>query len=441
MLFLMETITPANAGNNNHRRERSVIPAKAGIHHALHKEVNEITYTAPRHTTAHHGTTHHGTNRHCMTMKKNPVRTLLIAIGMAALLFLPARSGLTRWMMSVPATAFDNTPIPAPPDYSDARYWAALPDRKDSADWLPHGSDYSDNQASAAVDVFFVYPTAAFYGDGWVAGFDNWLHLAAVDFGILPQHSSAFNGIGKIYAPRYRSVRMPIWSAQDKDSVAKATNLAYQDVKNAFDYYLAHWNPVVDGKRRPFILVSHSQGTLHTIRLIRELIDGKALADRFIAGYLIGNTIPDTPWFQHIPLCQSAEQTGCYVTWNTMLEGGDPSHWISDKGLTKIDCVNPLSWKADTQPVDKSANHGSIPMMDYNALFNRLPAMDTQVVGARCGAEGMLWIDQKPAVRGYTAALFPGGSYHTYDINFYYDSIRQNAQTRTNAFMHTQNKL
>lgn len=349
-----------------------------------------------------------------------------------------AKQAFVDWMSSVPKTPFAQTPLPEPPDYQNPDYWAALPDKQDSADWVPANSAYKDEQANAPVDVFFVYPTAAFYGDSWVAGFDNWLHIAAVDYGILPQHASAFNGIARIYAPRYRSVRMPIWSAEDKDSVSKATDLAYQDVRLAFQYYLDHWNPPIDGKRRPFIIASHSQGTLHTIRLIRELIDGKNLSQQFVAGYLIGNTIPDMPWFQHIPLCQTPDQTQCYVTWNTMLEGGDPTHWVAEKDLEKIDCVNPLSWKVDLATVDKHANPGSIPMIDYNILFSRLPAMQSNVVGARCGTEGILWINEKPSVRGYTTALFPGGSYHTYDINFYYSSIRENAKLRAMTFLKSQ---
>src|SRR5690606_31205580 len=111
------------------------------------------------------------------------------------------------------------------------------------------------------------------------------------------------------------------------------------------------------------------------------------------------------PWFQQIPLCSNATQTGCYVTWNTMLEGGDPYHWVAEKRLDKIDCVNPLSWKTDDAYVDSTENPGSIPMMNYNVLFSRLPALHKNVVGARCGKEGMLWIKQKPIVSGYTSAL------------------------------------
>ncbi len=358
------------------------------------------------------------------------IRTLVILTSIATAGILLGKPAIERWMMSVPETVFDDTPVPAAPDYSKPDYWAALPDRADSADWVPHNSGYRDEQATAPADVFFVYPTAAFYGDYWVAGFDNWLHRLAVDFGILPQHASAFNAAGRVYAPRYRSVRMPIWWAADRDSVHKATDLAYRDVKQAFDHYLAHWN-----QGRPIIIVSHSQGTLHTIRLLRELFEDKPLGKQLVTAYLIGNTIPDVPWFTHIPLCESAEQTGCYVTWNTMLDGGNPHHWVGEKGLTKIDCVNPLSWRADTVAVDQQKNAGSIPMMDINAAFGRLPALQTQVVGARCGDEGMLWISEKPQAPGYTAALFDGGSYHTYDINFYYASIRENAVLRTRQFL------
>jgi len=341
---------------------------------------------------------------------------------------------INDWMMSVPETAFDETPVPEAPDYSNPDHWAALPWKNDSADWVPGNSAYQDKQDSAEVDVFFVHPTAAFYGDYWVAGLDNLLGNLSVDYGIQSQHVTAFNGIGKIYAPRYRSVRMPIWWAEDRDSVDKATAFAYADVKAAFQHYMDNWN-----KGRPLIIVSHSQGTLHTIRLLREEFDGKPLADKFVAGYLIGNTIPDMPWFQSIPLCEEPEQTGCFVTWNTILEGGDPFHWIGEKGLDKSYCVNPLSWKADQVRVDKSTNQGSIPMVGPMVLFGKIGPLQKNVVGARCGKEGIVWIEEKPAVSGYSSALFEDGThYHTYDINFYYDSIRNNAALRVENYFSQQ---
>lgn len=356
-------------------------------------------------------------------MNKGIATALVVAVVLTVAFFV-GKPLLIAWMMSVPEQPFDQSPIPEAPDYANPQQWAALPDRKDGADQVPPNSGYTDQQANAKVDVFFVHPTSAFYGHTWNAPMDDLLSNLTVDRGILPQEASAFNAVGKIYAPRYRSVRMPIWSADDTDSVEKAVDLAYQDVRTSFAYYLQHWN-----HERPIILASHSQGTLLLRRLLREEFDGKPLTNQLVAAYIIGHSIPVDDFSDRLPICTSPDQVKCYVTWNTVLEGGSGYHWIEEAGLDRISCVNPLSWKADILKVDKSENQGSLPMIGVFGLGE----LDKHVVGARCGKEGILWID-KPEAPGYDKALFKDGSYHTYDINFYYDSIRKNAQLRVDKF-------
>ena len=46
--------------------------------------------------------------------------------------------------------------------------------------------------------------------------------------------------------------------------------LQYDDVRDAWNYYLAH-----DNQGRGFVLIGHSQGSYILTRLIREEIDGK----------------------------------------------------------------------------------------------------------------------------------------------------------------------
>ncbi len=351
------------------------------------------------------------------------------AVAMLAALAALAFPWLESWMMSVPATAFADTPLPPPPDYADRDSWAALPDRADSADWLPRDSAYRDHQAEAVADVFYVHPTAAFYGKYWVAAMDNRLARINVDLGIIPQQATAFNAAGRVFAPRYRSVRMAIWTAADRASVTQATALAYADVKAAFHHFLEHWN---DG--RPLILASHSQGTLHLLRLLQEEFDGQPLAQRLIAAYLVGNTV--APDALQLPVCATPDQTGCFVSWNTVLAGGDSWHWVGEKGLERIVCVNPLSWQADEAPIPAAANQGAIPMIGLGLLRQDIGPLYAQVAGARCGREGVLWIDQAPAAPGFSAALFENGThYHTYDLNLFYASIRQNALARTRAYL------
>ena len=62
----------------------------------------------------------------------------------------------------------------------------------------------------------------------------------------------------------------------------QAFELAYQDVKKAFEYYLEHYN-----NGRPIIIASHSKGSTHTIRLLKEFFDGKQLKEKLVMAYLI----------------------------------------------------------------------------------------------------------------------------------------------------------
>ena len=56
--------------------------------------------------------------------------------------------------MVTPGHAFTKADVPPAPDYADSNNWAALPGRHDLADYVPEGAQ--DNQARAAVDVFYV---------------------------------------------------------------------------------------------------------------------------------------------------------------------------------------------------------------------------------------------------------------------------------------------
>ncbi|GIR73695.1 MAG: hypothetical protein CM15mP76_04220 [Prochlorococcus sp.] len=75
---------------------------------------------------------------------------------------------------------------------------------------------------------------------------------------MLGNQASAFNGSCNIYAPEYRQATY--FSFFDKDDNGKkALDLAYEDIENAFNYFLEFFN---NGK--PFIIAAHSQGALHS---------------------------------------------------------------------------------------------------------------------------------------------------------------------------------
>ena len=57
----------------------------------------------------------------------------------------------------IPKAPYSATEVASPPDYSDSKYWAALPEKEDNADRTPGA--LKNNQATAEVDVFFIHPT------------------------------------------------------------------------------------------------------------------------------------------------------------------------------------------------------------------------------------------------------------------------------------------
>jgi hypothetical protein len=91
--------------------------------------------------------------------------------------------------------------------------------------------------------------------------------------------------------------------------------LQYDDVKDAWNYYLKN-----DNKGRGVVLVAHSQGSFILNRLIREEIDGKPIQSKMLSAILLGTVIAVPKGkdvggsFQHVPLCHSAMQLGCVIT-------------------------------------------------------------------------------------------------------------------------------
>ncbi len=352
-------------------------------------------------------------------------RGAVLVAGMALLLALVAGlfSDKSLDYLVYPQGEYSQIAAPPAPDYSDQGNWAALPDRRDGADTLPPNTGARDGQDRAQADVFSLYPTSYFLSGGWNATTDNSLANLVTDHGVLPQQASAFNAVARIYAPRYRQASQGA-QMQSKDPVSKrqALDLAFSDTVRAFDYFLEHHN-----RGRPFFIASHSQGTTHGKELLKYLFrEHPEAARRLIAAYLVGNTVMADELSPLLPVCASPEQTGCLLSWNTVLRGGGGSHWRA--GGNPV-CVNPLSWRFDEQYADASINLGAIPITGMRFITSPHQGL----TGAQC-ADGILWIDL-PAQAGYDMALFPGGSYHAYDYNLFYMNIRDNARQRAEAYL------
>ncbi len=174
-------------------------------------------------------------------------------------------------------------------DYSNLAHWAAHPDKTDMADISPN-EDITDEQERAIADVFFIHPTTFIQKANrniWNADINDELVNAQTDQKSIKNQASVFNGSARVFAPRYRQVHLKGFIREKSRKTKVALDLAYQDVAKAFEYYLEHWH-----KNRPLIIASHSQGTRHAERLIRDYIDGQDLSDQFVTAYLVGGYVP-----------------------------------------------------------------------------------------------------------------------------------------------------
>jgi hypothetical protein len=302
-----------------------------------------------------------------------------------------------------------------PIDYSVLDHWASHPAKKDPADRTPDRIPVPD---TSAIDIFFLYPTSFLAKKDrklWNASIDNKKVNRLTDQASIKYQASIFNQVGTIYAPRYRQAHYHSYFTQDKVRAKEAFELAYRDVKAAFEYYLTHYH-----HGRPLILAGHSQGSTHGMRLLQEFFDGKPLAQKLIVAYLPGMPIP-ADQFHQIPVCTEPSMVGCINSWRTYKSGYSPAFVQQEKPMI---VVNPISWSTDLGYVASSQHQGAVlRKFDGGILPHRV---DAQIHG------NILWV-HKPRFPG--SFLYRSKNFHIADFNFFYIDIRQNAILRRDTFL------
>lgn len=302
-------------------------------------------------------------------------------------------------------------------DYANLNMWAAHPQKQDPSDLVPRPlqKNYS---LDTTVDVFFVHPTS-FTGNQngrWNADLNDAELNQKTDKGSIKFQASVFNRY-PVYAPRYRQAYIDSYYTSDTALANAAFELAYQDVKTAFQFYLDHYN---HGK--PIIIASHSQGTTHTKRLLKEFFENKPLQKQLVAAYILGMAVePD--YFASLPPCRDSLATGCFIAWRTFRRGSEPGSkaWVRNSVV-----VNPLNWRTDTLYAPVSLHKGAV-LTKFNKVYKKVD--DAQV------HNDLLWISRPkfPYSRFYHAT-----NYHVGDINLFYLNIRTNVDERVQAFKQQQ---
>jgi hypothetical protein len=254
---------------------------------------------------------------------------------------------------------------PAAVDYAQPANWLCFPGRQDAcgkplATTALNPNGYGSVGQSvpakdAAVDCFYVYPTVSLDqtdNSDLSAGTEEHA-AAAVQF-------ARFASVCRPYAPLYRQATLTALRRQltgGAPRTIEVMNSAYADVLAAWRHYLKHHN-----QGRPFVLIGHSQGTIHLTRLLASEIEGSEAARRMLSAILLGFNV-DVPEgklvggsFKRTPLCTKVGETGCVVTYVSFRASSPPPPGAlfgraARPGMT-VACTNPARLRKGTTPLD-----------------------------------------------------------------------------------------
>ena len=313
---------------------------------------------------------------------------------------------------------FDYSELPNKPYYEKKESWAVIPGAY--PDELKVFEDFNKNED---VDIFYIYPTIFTNPklSDWNADvFDADIRKDIISTAIKYQ-ASCFSSVGNLYVPFYRQSHYRSFIDLNKNpDNYKSWEIAYNDIENAFVYYLNNYN---NGK--PIIIASHSQGSLLARRILKKFFDGKPLQNRLIAAYIPGIKILKED-FTEIKLMTNPEQFGGFVSWNTYKRNKLPKNydlWYKG-GVTS----NPISW--DSQKKIDNEFHLGLLYFD-NKIYPK--SLKIELI------DGMVWTTIPKVPNRFFIILASlltkkGKDFHFADINLFWEDIKQNSIVRINKW-------
>lgn len=295
-------------------------------------------------------------------------------------------------------------------NYADQENWAQIPPKPDKD-----------------VDVFYVYPTIYVDEDrpymNWKTQDDQ--RLAALLN--IKMNTGTMKDFANVYAPFYRQAELTIaLKALREKNLPGPMQLSFDDIKNAFKYYLTYLN-----HGRPFILFGHSQGAMALFYLMQKEFN-QSFAKNMIAAYLIGcpNMNIDLKKYPWLKFAQSESDIGVIITWNTQANDA-----VDDLfALPGTPGINPLNWKTDKTTAAPDLNLGTVYFDDNGNIKEEIP----HLIGATLNPEKGALIVSPPNPEQYENELLGKHVYHIGDISIFYRNLEKNAQKRIDSFLNGQ---
>jgi hypothetical protein len=263
--------------------------------------------------------------------------------------------------LGIVACGESGEPLPDPSPYASKDLWLCRPDIENDhcdtadlsvteirSDGTMVTSEVAPNP-DAEVDCFYVYPTVNLSPE---PGNTEPLfpHPESV-IEIVTREAAHYRGVCRVFAPLYHQMSLVTyhefpWSWEPTEYFREA----YDDVGKAFEYYMR-----VHNEGRDFVLLGRSQGSHMLTRLLEDKFDDdEALREQLVSALLLGPTNRMQVLegelvggsLANIPLCTSANETGCVVAFDANAAGADEQDYDTSMFYyppSARACVNPAS--------------------------------------------------------------------------------------------------
>lgn len=257
---------------------------------------------------------------------------------------------------------------PAPPeasyppnDYSDEANWLCWPGRDDAcagdltativnADGTTQIQKFAADP-NAPIDCFYVYPTVS-HDPGMVST----MKVEPEEVNVVRHQAARLRASCRLYAPMYRQYTLTALAygmahpTPPGEKRPPRPPVGYNDVRDAWNYYLAHEN-----HGRGVVLVGHSQGSGMLIGLLGAEVVGKPAQARLVSAIIMGAPMSvaegkDTGGdVGTLRLCASSTQLGCVINYSSFRETSPPpdnaffARAHGDAPGMEAVCVNPAN--------------------------------------------------------------------------------------------------
>ena len=286
--------------------------------------------------------------------------------------------------------------------------------------WAYHGVGEGKD-----VDLFLICPTVDMGKNGNYNMSMEDADIKESFVGALNMEKGIYEDVTTMYAPYYRQMTFPVYSMTEEE-MEPYLEVAYRDVAAAFEYYIENCN---DG--RPIVLAGFSQGSQLLLMLLEEYFDDAEYSERLVAAYCIGwrVTEEDLARSPHLKMAEGEDDIGVIVSFNSEAEGVEDSIIVPNG--TRTLGINPLNWKTDSTPADKSLNKGACFTKYSGDIKEEVPALTGAYLDAERGTLRVTDIDPSE----YSSSLFPDGVYHLYDYQFFFRDLQENVAVRVASYL------